>query len=169
MRSPQCLVWLLVVVSLSQATLMANDAEKQPGVKVEFYWSETRFVPGLTGDNGFPFGEGGERVYPHVKPILTNEDVVSATVSKLEFPDSKQAPVQYSVSFTLTKEARKRLADTCDKRGDGLIAAFVDGEHRSTSYYLKQRDETQFSPRWGYTLSRAKIDQIVATFAKPRR
>ncbi len=157
---------VVALLSSSAIVALADDAlPDKPPVKVEYFWAESNPVPGVTSPNSRPFGEAGDMIYPHLKPILTNKDIIKAEVHTLEFKNSTQAPLQFQVQFQLTDVARKRLAETCPADGDGLLAAFVDGDHRGTSFYVKSRDEARFAPTWGYTLSKAKIDQIVATFA----
>jgi hypothetical protein len=161
--------WINRIVAwlLTGSAIVASAADPTPAkapVKVEYFWAEKNPIEGVTSPNSRPFGEAGDSIHPHLKPILTNQDIVKAEVQTLVFKGSTQAPEQFQVQFQLTDAALKRLAETCPTDVDGLLAAFVDGDHRGTSFYVKSRDESAFAPTWGYTLSKAKIDQIVASF-----
>lgn len=164
----------ILIVVLAGATALAQDAApeallSQPlekAVKVEFFWGEGQHVPGVTADKGIVWRESGELLYLHKQPILTNKDVVKLVVNKTDFGGTAIPDPQFTLYFHLTKEAQKRLAETCGPSGEKLLAAFVDGQRYGTPYYLKSRDELSFVPFAGMISSKAKVDQIVATFAQ---
>ena len=143
----------------------ASQSETKP-VKVGFFWGEAKPVPGVTEEQGIVWGESGELLYLHKQPVLTNKDVVRVEFSKTVFGVGAIANEQFTVRFHLTREARKRLAETCGPSGDKMLAAVVDGRRCGNPYYLKSRDESDFVPFAGMLSSKAIVDRIVATFAK---
>ena len=162
-----------LLVALTAVAARAEDAApptKVPlpaarAVKVEFYWGEAKPVPGLTADEGIIWGEGGEKMYLHLQPILANQDVVKLEINKVVFGGTAVANEQFTVNFHLTKGARRRLAETCGPSGDKMLTAVVDGKSYGSPYYLKSRDEATFVPYAGMFSSKATVDLIVATFA----
>jgi WD40 repeat protein len=143
----------------------APQPEAKP-VKVEFFWGEGKPVPGLTEDVGIVWTETGDRLYLHKQPILTNKDVVKVDVSKIVFGVGPLAQEHFTIQFHLTKEARKRLAETCGPGGEKMLKPMIDGESKGAPFYLKSRDQDNFVPTTGMYTSKDKVDQIVATFAK---
>lgn len=146
--------------------LAADEPPAKPNVKVEFFWVERRPASGVTADNGISWEESGEVFYLHKQPILSNKDVVKVDVNKTVFGKDAVANEQFAIDFQLTKEARKRLAETVGADEGRLMAAMIDGQFLGMPFYMKSRDAENFVPYAGMFSSKAKVDQIVATFAK---
>lgn len=163
---------LLCVVIVAAVAKAQDSAPQSPTpqpaakpIRVEFYWGESRPVPGLTAEKGIAWNESGGMLYLHKQPILTNSDVTKVDVHKTVFGGNVIPSEQFTIYFQLTREARKRLAETCGPSGDKVLAAFVDGQHGGNPYYLKSRDESSFVPFAGMFSSKAMVDRVVATFA----
>ena len=158
---------VVVAMAVVSSVVEVAFAEEPPakGAKVEFYWGEGKAVTGLTEDKGIVVSEEGHRLYLHKQPVLTNKDVVKVEVTKTDFGGNLKE--QFTVKFHLTKEARKRLAETCGPSGDKMLKAMIDGQSYGAPYYLKSRDEDTFVPFAGMFSSKELADRIVATFAKP--
>lgn len=142
----------------------AEEPAAKPQSQVEFRWLEDKPIAGVTDEKGISISETGELSYPHKKPILTKEDITEVRVTKTTFNQSTGLRDQYTLSFHLTKSARKKLADTCGESGDKMLTAVIDGKHLGTPYYLKSRDEANFVPYAGFFSSKEQVERIVASF-----
>lgn len=161
-------VWtrMALGVALCGTGISATFADEPPAkvkAKVEFRWLENKSIPGLTEEKGIQTSETDELSYPHLEPILTNVDIAEVRVSKVKLGTLGD---QFTLNFELTKEARKKLADSCGPSGDKMLAAMVDGKYRGSPYYLKSRDEATFVPYAGFFQSQEQVDPIVAAFKK---
>jgi hypothetical protein len=157
---------LLLLGMICVRAAFAAESPAPPKAKVEFHWLEDRPIPGVTEEKGIHTSETDELSYPHLKPILTNEDITSVRVTTTKFGVGATASEQYLLDFQLTKEARQKLAESCGPTGDKTLAAMIDGGYHGCPYYLKSRDETTFAPFAGYFSSKEQVDRVVATINK---
>ena len=165
MASVRLGVWLFLSTICVRAAFAA-ESPALPKAKVEFHWLEDRPIQGVTEEKGIHTSETGELSYPHLKPILTNEDITAVRVTATKFGAGATASEQYMLDFQLTKEARKRLAESCGASGDKMLAAMIDGGYHGCPYYLKSRDETTFAPFAGFFTSKEQVDRVVETINK---
>jgi hypothetical protein len=146
----------LVVVSCL-AALTSGQGPAKPTVTVEFRWIEPQPVEGLTEDKGSPTECGGKDWYAHLKPVLTNKDIAAARLTHLHVANADQ----YSVEFTLTGGARRKLAEACGDAPGRVLTVYVNGRWYGASYFDKAKPEKFSPPSAGYMLSEAHAERIL--------
>jgi hypothetical protein len=160
----QIALWL-AACSFVVPGVLGEEPAVRPKVKIEFRWLEAKPISGVTEVKGIHTSERDELSYPHMKPILTNEDVVEVGVSKIEFNKSTGLGSElFTLHFHLTKKAHEKLAANCGETGDKMLAAFIDGTYRGAPYYLRSRDESSFVPYAGGLTLKADVERIVEAF-----
>ena len=157
---------LVVAPGLSLAEEKKEAPPKEAGPKIEFRWLEDKPIPGLTEEKGIHISETEELSYAHLKPILTNADIVGVKVSSVKFGGTNDPNEHFMLTFDLTAAARKRLAETCGDSGSKMLVARVDGRQSGAPFYLKSRDGEKFTPFAGGITSKQLVDRIVAAFGK---
>lgn len=158
---------LLVLASLAciSTRAPAEDKDKDKDkdlVKIDLRWIAPKPIPGVTVDYGFQTSETGELSYLYKKPVLSHDDIESASMQKTTFGASKTSSGMYIVQFRLKKEALQKLAAACDK--EGRLAVMIDGRPWGNAFYIKSRDLNNFSPFTGYFQAEADAARIVAAF-----
>lgn len=165
MISIQRMVMAFVVVSAIVPPALGQEPAVRPAVKIQYFWGESQPIAGVTEDKGVVWTESGDLLYLHKQPVLTNKDIVKVEVNKMVL--GSDGMDLFTVKFHLTKEARKRLAETCGPSGNKMLAAKINGFPLGNPNYAKSRDESQFTPFAGLIPSKDLADRIVATFAPP--
>lgn len=166
----------LAVCSVCFLVIGGQEPPVTPKVTVEFRWVEEKPIEGLTEDEGFrstcdPMGI----VYPHRKPalVLTPAEVAEARLTRHDFSGSGGPGELYSVTLHLTKEAREKLAATCDTLDLRGLTVVVGGKYWGVHRYEKDphkpliADECRaatFTPTVGFFSSRTEADQLVDAF-----
>jgi hypothetical protein len=148
----------------------------KPKAKVEFRWVEAKPIEGLTDKDGFKSTcDPDSLVYPHKKVALalTAAEVTEARLTKHDFSGSGLSSENYSVNIHLTKQARAKLAATCDGDETRNLTVVVDGKYWGVYRYEKDktkpliaeeaRAET-FTPSVGYFSSKAEAERLVDAF-----
>lgn len=152
----------LLVFALATAPAFAADPPKP--LKVEFRWLETKSVEGLTEKTGNPISCGGSDYFPHLKPVLTADDVTGNSRTHI---DLGGAGKQYAVGFTLSKEARAKLVKECGDDDGRWLTAYVDGHAYGASYFVKAKPDKFTAPSVGFSLNKELIDRVEAGCKKP--
>ncbi len=163
----------LVVVSVCIAADKGDKPSAPPKAKVELRWVESVRVEGLTEDKGFQSScDPDSIVYPHKKPalVLTAADVTEARLSNFDLSRSGLSKENYRVTLHLTREARDKLAATCEKDGGRLLTVVVDGKYWGLQRYRKGKATTEipcqvcaetFIPDVGFFSSKAEAERLV--------
>ena len=154
---------LLLIASISLCTTMtvAQDKEKAPAkAKIEFRWLLFKAEKGVTEEKGLQTTCGPELMYAKLKPVLTNADVAGTTLKHHDLSKNGLGKDQYSVTFDLTKDARKTLVKDLGEAVDGQLAIFVDGKYWGTGYF-KSADAESFKPFAGLMTSKAEAERMV--------
>ncbi len=138
----------------------ADEPVENGRARVEFRWLESAPIEGVTTAEGIQTTCGDELSYPHLEPILTNDDVARAELKEYDFSASGLPGPQFSVSLHLTEAARQTLIESRGDAPDGMLAIFVDDRYWGTGYF--QADEAdKFVPFAGFLTSRAEAERIV--------
>jgi hypothetical protein len=147
---------LLAVVSCLAAPSSGGEPAK-PAVVVEFRWIEPQVVKGLTENKGAPIVCDGKDWYAHLTPVLTSKDIAAARLTHLHIANADQ----YSVEFTLTDGARKKLAEACGDALGRMLTVYVNGRWYGSSYFDKAKPEKFRPPSAGYMLSKTHAERIL--------
>lgn len=141
---------------------LAADKEPpaDPKAKIEFRWLSATPVPDLTEKEGIQTTCGPESMYPHLRPVLTQADVATATCSEHDFTSSGLG-VLYTVEFRFTDKAREKLVRDSGDRPTRELAVFVDGAY-SGAWYFRQAEAEDFKPLAGFIASKSQAERIVA-------
>ena len=165
----------LAVCSAGVPAVVGQESPARPKAKVELRWVETKRVEGLTEDKGFQSScDPKDIVYPHKKPalVLTPAEVAEARLTKHDFGGSGLG-VNYMVALHLTKEARDKLAATCEGKEMRLLTVVVDGKYWGVRRYEKDKDKKfvpdqaraeTFLPDVGFFSSEAEAQRLVDAF-----
>jgi hypothetical protein len=147
----------------------------RPKAKVELRWVETQPVEGLTEEKGFQSScDPQDKVYPHKKPalVLTAAEVAEARLTRHDLGGSGLG-VNYMVALHLTKEAREKLAASCEGQQMRLLTVLVDGKYWGIRRYEKDKDKPfvpeqaraeTFLPDVGFFSSEAEAQRLVDAF-----
>jgi hypothetical protein len=149
----------LLVVALAPA--VAADPPKP--IKVEFRWLETAFTEGLTEKTGSPITCGGDDYFPHLKAVLTAADVTGTQRTSVDVGNGPQ----YAVGFTLSKDARKKLAEGCGDAPGRWLTAYADGHAYGAAYFDKAKPDKFTAPSVGFTPNKELIDRVIEGCKKP--
>jgi hypothetical protein len=134
----------LAVCTACLAIVVGQEPDAAPQVKVELRWVETKWIEGLTEDDGFQSScDPKDRVYPHKKPalVLTAAEVAETRLTKHTIAGREH----YMVALHLTKSARDKLAATYEGREMRLLTVVVDGKCWGIRRYEKDQDK-EFVP-----------------------
>ncbi|HVK14023.1 MAG TPA: hypothetical protein VM597_35095 [Gemmataceae bacterium] len=166
----------LAACSAYVAAVGGQEPPAKLKAKVEFRWVEVKRVEGLTEDKGFRATCDPKGIaYPHKKAalVLTPAEVSEARLTKHDFSDSGGPAELYSVTLHLTKEARAKLAATCDTLDQRGLTVVVDGKYWGVHRYEKDKskplipDECRaetFLPSVGFFSSKADAERLVDAF-----
>jgi hypothetical protein len=159
----------LCLAACSAGFLAANaqvppPREKAPArVKVEFRWLEDAPIKGVTEEKGIQTTCGPELSYPHREPVLTNKDIAGVAVKNHDFSRSGLPGDHFMATFTLTADARKKLAEASADGQTRWLATYVDGGYWGTSQVSKTTlGKLDLSA--GYISSKELADRIADTF-----
>jgi hypothetical protein len=157
------------LTSISSAADRPPEGQK---ARVELRWVEVQSIEGLTEKEGFQSScDPDDIVYPHKKPalVLTGAEVSEARLTEHDIANSNH----YLVALHLTKEARDKLAASCEGNEMRLLTVVVDGKYWGVRRYEKDqakpfvptqaRAET-FLPDVGFFSSKAEAERLVAAF-----
>jgi hypothetical protein len=162
----------LVVCSTCIPAVVAQEPPVKAKAKVELRWVESQRVEGLTEDEGFQSScDPDSIVYPHKKPALV---LTAAEVAEARLTDHMIAGrANYLVTLHLTKEARDKLAATCEGKEMRLLTVVVDGKCWGLRRYEKDKDKPfvpaqaraeTFLPDVGFFSSKADAERLVDAF-----
>jgi hypothetical protein len=171
MRS--CLhVALALVASSAGSAVVAQELPGRPKANVELRWVESKRIEGLTEVDGFQCScDPEDVVYAHKKPalVLTAAEVTEARLTKHDFAQS----VHYMVALHLTKEARDKLAATCEGKEMRFLTVIVDGNpwgvrryeiDKDAEFVPEQARAETFVPDVGFFSSAAEAQRLVDAF-----
>lgn len=165
----------LVVCLASIPAGLGQDPPTRAKAKVELRWVETKHTEGLTEEEGFQSScDPKDIVYPHKQPalVLTTAEVTQARLTEHDFRGSGSG-MQYMVTLHLTKEARDRLAASCEGNQMRLLTVVVDGKYWGVRRYEKDPDKPfvperaraeSFHPEVGFFSSPAAAQRLVDAF-----
>jgi hypothetical protein len=154
------LLTMAAALTNSLPTAVADENSDHAGT-VEFRILARDAVDGVTRQKGIQTSCGGDLAYPHLKPILTHADVASARMKKHFFAGMRQ----HTVTFQLTAEAKRKLADACSDAGAGELGVFVEGNYAG-SWIFRKAKIGRFAPMAGFLPSEDQAQRIVAACAK---
>jgi hypothetical protein len=139
---------------------------------VELRWVESGRIEGLTEKEGFQSScDPDDIVYPHKKPalVLTAGEVSEARLSEHNIANRDH----YLVALHLTKEARDKLAASCEGNEMRLLTVVVDGKYWGVRRYEKDKSKPfvppqaraeTFLPDVGFFSSKAEAQRLVDAF-----
>jgi hypothetical protein len=156
-------VWLVVgLVAVPAVSGQEPAAKPQPGprAKVEFRWLEAKAIKGVTQEKGIRTTCGDALSYPHAKPVLTQADVVGTQLTAEEFKNMAVPATYYSVKFQFSKEAKKKLVESCGSDAWRVLGIFVDGEYMSAWKFEKAKADT-FVPFAGMFSTKPEAERVV--------
>lgn len=121
-------------IGFAQATpenpaLQADKAEKKAktktdGIRIEFRWAESAAKEGLTESEGVDLPETTGKAFLHKKPILTNQDIATATAVK----NKSASGDLYYIDVYLTQDAAKRIAKSSEENLKKSLVVLADGK-----------------------------------------
>lgn len=139
-------LWLLFCLVMPFLTVTASQAQQdapKPKAKIELRWVESKPIEGLTEKEGFQTSCDPDSImYPHLKPALpiTAAEVTEVKVKRHDLTKSGSG-VQHMVAFHLTKDAREKLAATCEGNEMKLLTVMIDGKPWGLHRYEKDKDK----------------------------
>lgn len=131
------------LAALFLALPQRGEAQTPPKVQVELRWVESKPTKDLTEDKGYQTSCDPDSImYPHKKPalVLTAAEVTEVRVKRHDLTKSNIG-VQHMVAFHLTKEAREKLAATCDGNETKYLTVMVDGKPWGLHRYEKDKEK----------------------------
>jgi hypothetical protein len=180
MRSSWQLVACSAVCFAVSSAWIANVAAEDPffrsaKAKVEIRWVEAKKTAGLTEEEGFQTSCDPDSImYPHKKPalVLTADTVEAASLKNHDLSKNGLSASNYMVSLKLKKEAREKLAASCEGNEMRLLTIMIDNKYWGLYRYEKDpekpfvpqqaRAET-FAPDVGFFSSKADADRLIAS------
>lgn len=166
----------LVACLASISTVEGQEPPTAKKAKVELRWVEFQRIEGLTEDKGIRVTcDPTCLAYPLKKPalVVTAAEVAEARLTKHDFSGSGGPAELYTVTLHLTKEARSKLAATCDTLESRGLTFVVDGIFWGVHRYEKDKakmlipDESRadtFTPSIGFITSKAEAQRLMDTF-----
>lgn len=154
---------------------LGMEPSAKPKVRVELRWVEQKRIDGLTEANGFQSScDPDSIVYPHAAPalVLTPTEVAEARLKSHDLSGSGLSSENHMVTLHLTKQARDKLAATCDPndRDMRLLTVVVDGKfwgiHRyeidpDKPFVPEQARAASFTPSVGFFSSKFEAQRVV--------
>ncbi|MBY0229219.1 MAG: hypothetical protein K2W96_08085 [Gemmataceae bacterium] len=142
--------------------LLLGAAPPNPPARIEFRWMEWKPVKGLTVMKGEQTSCAPDSLaYAHLKPVLGNAAVASATLNTIEWSG---VGTQHMVDFRLTDAAKKTLVAQCAGK-EALLAVYIDGRRWGVMFFNKA-DAATFAPSAGFMTSKPYAERIVASVPK---
>jgi hypothetical protein len=169
-----CLLRFAIVLAMCSSAV-AQQPAAGPKAKVELRWVEGQRIEGVTEEQGFQSScDPDDIVYPHKKPalVLSAAEVTKARLSEYDFT-ANGLSMNYMVALHLTKEAREKLAASCEGNQMRLLTVVVDGKPWGVRRYEKDQDKPfvpeqaraeTFLPEVGFFSSRAEAQRLVDAF-----
>lgn len=138
--------------------------EKAPAkARIEFRWLEDAPIKGVTEDKGIQTTCGPELSYPHKTPALTNADLAGVSVKNHDFSRAGLPGDHYVATFTLTADAKKKLAAACAAGQTRWLATYVDGGYWGAAPVTTGNAET-LAPSAGFIPAKDLADRIADAF-----
>lgn len=134
---------ILLVLGLYPAcstNLLGEESPARPPVRVELRWVETSRIAGVTDDEGFQTScDPMSVMFPHREPalVLTAADVTVARLSRHNFRDRPH----FLVTLELSRDARDRLARTCQNDEPQLLTVVLNGKYWGLRRYERNPDQ----------------------------
>ncbi|MEI8381306.1 MAG: hypothetical protein WCJ09_14355 [Planctomycetota bacterium] len=93
-------------------------------IHIEFRWAESAAKEGLTESEGVDLPETKGKVFLHKKPILTNQDIATATAVK----NKSASGDLYYIDVYLTKDAAKTIAKSSEENLKKPLVVVANGK-----------------------------------------
>jgi hypothetical protein len=150
-----------------------SGVQPKPKAKVELRWVESKRIEGVTEDKGFQTSCDPKDIsYPHKRPalVLTSAEVSEARLTNLDLSRNGLSSENYTVTMSLTNEAREKLAASCEGSETRWLTVVVDGTCTGVCRYERGRKERlvpesyraeTFQPSVGMFSSKAQAQRIV--------
>jgi hypothetical protein len=135
---------LVVGLCILQVTV-ADDPPEKAKITLEFRWAEFKPIPGVTEEQGQPFGEGDTPLYYlHKKPALTIKDVAAAyRGGTLEVGGASRIKVHEAV-LRMTDEAKMNLTLAPEVKAKKPLMIVINGKSGS-GYFVESLPRVAWS------------------------